>query len=149
MFRLIPYRKPNTMIRSEDIFNRFFDDFFTDEFFAPIAPLDTKMSGFKVDVKDLGDAYLLEADLPGFDKDNVQITYENQHLTIQARRETEEESKGEQFIRRERYCGEIKRSFFIDNITPDGIDALFKNGILTIKLKKLPIQNEAKQIEIK
>lgn len=149
MYRLMPYRKPNTMIRSEDIFNRFFDDFFNDEFFAPIAPLETKMTGFKVDVKDLGDSYMIEADLPGFEKDNVQITYENQHLTIKAKREAEDETKDDRYIRRERYCGEFKRSFFIDDIATDGIDALFKNGILTIKLEKKPIQKEAKQIEIK
>lgn len=149
MFRLIPYRKPNSMIRSEDIFNRFFDDFFTDDFFAPIAPLDNKMTGFKVDVKDLGDSYLIEADLPGFEKENVQITYDQQHLTIQAKRETQSEDKAENYIRRERYCGEFKRSFFIDNISPEGIDAYFKNGILSVTLNKMPIKNETKQIEIK
>jgi len=149
MFRLILYRKPNSMIRSEDIFNRFFDDFFTDDFFAPIAPLENKTTGFKVDVKDLGESYLIEADLPGFDKDNVQITYENQYLTIHAKNEEEKQTESDTYIRRERYSGEIKRSFFIDNIKPEGIDAFFKNGILSISLPKTPVQEERKQIEIK
>ncbi len=150
MFRLIPYRKPDSMIRSEDIFNRFFDDFFTDDFFAPIAPMDHKMTGFKVDVKDQGESYLIEADLPGFDKDNVQITYSNQHLTILAKREfKEEEDSTENYLRKERYSGELKRSFFIDNITPEGIDAVFKNGILSIKLKKVTVKNDPKHIHIK
>lgn len=149
MFRMIPYRKPTSMIRSEDIFNRFFDDFFNDDFFAPIATLDHKMAGFKVDVQDKGDAYLIEADLPGFDKENVQITYENQYLTIHAKRDAETEDKEGNYIRRERVCGEFKRSFFIDNINPEDVEALFKNGILSVTLKKTPLKNESKQIEIK
>lgn len=149
MFRLIPYRKPDTMIRSEDIFNRFFDDFFNDDFFAPITTLDSKMTSFKVDVQDQGDVYMIEADLPGFEKENVQITYDNKYLTIQAKRETQSENDEHTYVRRERFCGEFKRSFYVDNINPEEIDAYFKNGILSIKLKKTPMLNDSKQIQIK
>lgn len=149
MFKLIPYRK-NTLSRTEDVFNDFFDSFFNDDFFTPMRNLDTRFGGFKVDVSDQGDKYLIEADLPGMTKENVKIDYEGQYLTISARREENKEMKEDSYIRKERQCGEYRRSFYIDTIQPDGIDATFRNGVLKIEMKKAPqISRTGKSIEIK
>lgn len=149
MFKLIPYRK-NTLSRTEDVFNDFFDSFFNDDFFTPMRNLDTRFGGFKVDVSDQGDKYLIEADLPGMTKENVKIDYEGQYLTISARREENKETQEDSYIRKERQCGEYRRSFYIDNIQPDGIDATFRNGVLKIEMKKAPqISKAGKNIEIK
>lgn len=149
MFKLIPYRK-NTLSRTEDIFDDFFDSFFNDEFFTPLRSLDNRFGGFKVDVSDQGDKYLIEADLPGMDKENVKIEYDNKYLTILAKRDESNETRENSYIRKERQCGEYRRSFYIDNIQSEDIDATFKNGVLKIELKKKPqITSSSRIIEIK
>lgn len=150
VFKLVPNYKRNPVTRKQDIFDDFFDNFFSDDFLAPLRSIETKMtSGFRVDVLDNGDHYLIEADLPGFEKDNVKIEYENKYLTIVAKKETSEEINQENYIRRERQAGEYRRSFYIDGILPDEIDARFKNGVLKIKVEKEPLKTDHKEIEIK
>lgn len=149
MFKLIPYRK-NTLSRTEDVFDDFFDSFFNDDFFTPMRSLDNRFGGFKVDVSDQGDKYLIEADLPGMEKEHVKIEYDNKYLTISARREDTKETQENSYIRRERQCGEYRRSFYIDNILPEEIDASFRNGVLKIELKKKPqVTTGNRYIEIK
>lgn len=149
MFKLIPYRK-NNLSRTEDIFDDFFDSFFNEDFFTPMRSLDNRFGGFKVDVSDQGDKYLIEADLPGMEKENVSIEYDNKYLTISAKREESKETKESSYIRRERQCGEYRRSFYIDNIQSEDIEATFKSGVLKIELKKKPqITGGNKYIEIK
>ncbi len=149
MFKLIPYRK-NNLSRTEDIFDDFFDSFFNDSFFTPMRSMENRFGGFKVDVSDKGDTYLIEADLPGVDKENVKIEYENKYLTISARREETQETKDSSYVRRERQCGEYRRSFFIDNIQSEDIEATFRNGVLKIELKKRPqLTESSRYIEIK
>jgi len=149
MFKLIPYRK-NDISRTEDAFDDFFDSFFNDSFFTPMQALDTHFGGFRVDVTDQGDKYLIEADLPGMDKENVKIEYDNKYLTITAKRDESKETKDHNYIRRERQCGEYRRSFYIDNVQSEDIEATFKSGVLRIQLKKKPqIERAGKYIEIK
>ena len=149
MFKLVPYRK-NTLSRTEDIFNDFFDGFFNDDFFTPMRALDNRFGGFKVDVSEQDDKFLIEADLPGIDKENVKIEYDNKYLTISARREESKEVNEENYLRRERQCGEYRRSFYIDNIQSEDIDATFKNGVLKVELrKKSSVADVNRVIEIK
>lgn len=149
VFKLVPSYKKNNVTRKQDIFDDFFDNFFSDDFFAPLRSIETKMtSGFRVDVLDNGDHYLIEADLPGFEKENVKIEYENKYLTITASKDVSEEINQDNYIRRERQCGEYRRSFYIDHIIPEEIEAKFKNGVLKIKVSKEPINKDIKQIEI-
>ncbi len=149
MFKLIPYRK-NALSRTEDVFDDFFDSFFNDGFLAPIRSIDSHFGGFRVDVSDQGDKYLIEADLPGMEKENLKIEYENNYLTITARRDEVKETKENSFIRKERQCGEYRRSFYIDNIQSEKIEAVFRNGVLRIELKKKPlVAGSGKTIEIR
>lgn len=150
VFKLVPNYKRNPITRKQDIFDDFFENFIGDDFLAPLRSIETKMtSGFRVDVLDNGDHYLIEADLPGFEKENVKIEYENKYLTIIAKKETSEEVVEENYIRKERQSGEYRRSFYIDSILSDEIDARFKNGVLKIKVIKEPLDIDHKEIEIK
>jgi HSP20 family protein len=151
MFRLVPVRpmrKVTTAAKSEDIFDQFFDSFFNEDVFTPFNKLEKRLSGFMVDVLDDGDKYVIEADLPGFDKENVKIAYNDQQLTISAKREDEHEEKKDNYIRKERYSGEFKRSFYVDNIDPDNITAAFNNGVLKVVLSKQPLKNNTREIII-
>ncbi len=132
---LVPRRK------NWDLFDDFFEDF-------PVV----ESKCMKTDIKEHDDNYELIVDLPGFSKDNINISIENGYLEISAKTtsDKEENEKGK-YLRRERFEGEYKRSFYVgDNITEDEIKASFKNGILKInvpKVKENPKENK-KYIEI-
>ncbi|ABK61385.1 MULTISPECIES: heat shock protein Hsp18 [Clostridium] len=145
MFEMIPFRNHGNLRRREDFFNNLFDNFFNDDFFPK-----TMNNGFNVDVRDTENAYLVEADLPGMKKENLDLYYENGYLTISAKREDSIEDKDDEnnYVRRERHYGEFKRSFFINDIDEDNIEANFENGVLKLVLPKKNNRNQ-KRIEIK
>ncbi len=126
-----------------------FDDFFETPFFTKN---ENKM--MKTDIRERKDSYIIDIDLPGFNKDDIKIDLTDGYLTINAKMSKEEkEDKKEKYVRRERYFGECSRSFYLgDNIKEENISASFKNGILSLEIpkieneKKLP---EKKYIEIK
>ena len=126
-----------------------FDDFFEDEFFPK-----REKNLMRTDIKEKKDKYLVDVDLPGFNKENIKLSLENGYLNISAKVDKKEEHKDdEKYIRRERYSGECSRSFYIgDEIKEEDIQAEFKNGILMITIPKKEEQkklNNKKQIEIK
>ncbi|KGM96128.1 heat-shock protein [Clostridium novyi A str. 4552] len=145
MFEMIPFRNHGNLRRREDFFNNLFDNFFNDDFFPK-----TMNTGFNVDVRDTENAYLVEADLPGMKKENLDIYYENGYLTISAKRADSVEDKDDKnnYVRRERHYGEFKRSFFINDIDENSIEANFENGVLKLVLPKKNNRNQ-KRIEIK
>ena len=153
MFGLVPFSSRNSLAKKEDAFGRLFDMFNEPFFDTELAPISKWMGGistFKVDVKDLDAAYELTADLPGVKKENIALHYENNYLTISAKKEENAESNDEanNYIRRERHMGSVSRSFYIDNIDEAKVSAEFKEGILKIILPKCTLQDKPKQIEI-
>ena len=129
--------------------NDLFDNFFKDDDFFPTK----RDSLMKTDIKETDTKYIIEMDLPGFDKQNINLTLNDGYLEISAKQEREENSEdGAKYVRKERFYGECSRSFYVgDDITEEDIDAEFKNGILVINVpKKLESEEkETKQIEIK
>lgn len=127
-----------------------FDDFFRDEDF-----FSTKQSSLmKTDIKELKDKYVIEVDLPGCDKENIDLSLENGYLKIAAKVVKESKSgDDERYLRQERFYGECSRSFYVgDELTQKDIDAEFKNGILMIevpKIEKVESEPESKRIEIR
>jgi HSP20 family protein len=136
MFGLVPFAAGNDFMREEGkLFNRLLDVFDT-----PFTS--TGNLGFKVDVKDNGTAYELTADLPGFKKEDISLGYENNYLTLSAKREEnndEQDSEGN-YIRRERSYGQMSRSFYISGIDKTKATADFKDGVLKVQLPKLQEQ---------
>lgn len=141
----------------------FFDDFFDDPFFndKEMRKLEKKLSGkphtrsvqnlMRTDVKETADAYEMKVELPGFKKENIRLTLENGYLTIYAEKDSDEE-RGGKFLRRERYAGACKRSFYVgDELHEDQIKAEFKHGVLKIDLpkkKEVPAVEQSKYIAI-
>ncbi|MBI3949490.1 MAG: Hsp20/alpha crystallin family protein [Acidobacteria bacterium] len=102
-----------------------------------------------VDIYEDPDTILIEADLPGLNKDNVSVNLENNVLTIQGERRLANEEQRESYHRIERAYGSFTRSFTIpSNVQADKIEAEFKDGVLQVRLPK---REEAKprQIEVK
>ena len=125
------------------------DDFFDDGFFTK-----KERNLMKTDIKELKDKYVVDVDLPGFTKDNINLSLENGYLKIDAKTEKNEEKKdGEKYLHKERFYGECSRSFYVgEEIAEKDIKAEFKDGILKVELPKKEISKEEKtikQIEIK
>ena len=106
----------------------------------------------RTDIKDEGDKYIMESELPGFEKEDIKIDLNGEYLVISAehKAETEEKDDNTKYIRRERRFGSYKRSFDISDVDAEAIAAEYKNRILTIELpKKKPAEPIAKRLEIK
>ena len=110
------------------------------------------MSQFRCDIQDKGDSYLLEAELPGFAKEDIQLNVKDGILTISAQHKesSEEKDKKGNYIRRERRYGSFTRSFDISGIQEHAITAAYNNGVLELDLPKAqPEVPVARQIEIR
>src|SRR5690554_7962483 len=100
-----------------------FDDFFND------FPTTTK-GLMTTDIKERSDSYIFEVDLPGFNKDDIKVSINNNYLTIEAKKEKLEETNDEKYIRRERQFGSYRRSYYVGNVEMDDLNAKYENGIL-------------------
>ncbi len=119
-----------------------FDDFFGDPFFGK---RESKL--MRTDIKEKGDNYVIEMDLPGYEKENILLEIDNGYLKVTAKVDKNiNESDDEKYVHQERYYGECSRSFYVgENITQEDIKASFKNGILKLTFPK----EQPKKIEEK
>lgn len=109
------------------------------------------LGAFRTDIKDEGDAYLLEADLPGFRKEDIGVDISEDVMTIKAERKTEREDKDSKgkYICCERSYGSFTRQFDLSGINAENISAKYENGVLTMKLpKKTPTVPETRRLTI-
>lgn len=91
---------------------------------------------FSTDIRDEGDHYLLEAELPGFQKEDIDLDVKDGFLTISASHRESSETKKDNYLCKERRSGSFSRSFNLDGIQEDGITASYSNGVLELKLPK-------------
>ena len=132
--------------RGYDLFDGFFDDMFADPFFT------SSNNIMRTDITEKDGNYILDIELPGFKKEDVNLNLENGYLTISAKREhkVDNEDRKENFVRRERSFGQFSRSFYVGDVEQDEIEAHLENGILTIKLPKEEEKKaKSNRIEIK
>ena len=152
MFNMMPYRSNHLSNREnrgyfEDFANDFFRPFFGDGFGLMAA-----QRQMKVDVKDEGDKFVLEADVPGMKKEDLKVEVNDGVLTISADYDehTEQNDEDSKYVYRERRCGSMRRAFNVEGIREDGITARFQDGVLTLELPKCAPEEkpEAHTIEI-
>ena len=126
---LVPYSRKN-----HSVYNPFqdFDDL-EKAFFS-----DRSLGELKTDIKDLGESYALEADLPGFKKEDIHVDVKDNTLSITAERhsEFEQKEKKNSYLRCERSFGSYSRSFDVSGIDCANIKAAYKDGVLTRTLPK-------------
>ena len=144
MFELIPFDRRTRNMTSFDPF-RMFDEM--DRRFFTGAPA---VSAFRTDVLDTGDAFKLEAELPGFKKEDIKIDIENDCLTISAVRNADTKEEKDNYVKRERFYGAFTRSFDVSGINVDAIEASYTDGVLTVTLPKKAAEVPAsRRLEIK
>ncbi|HKM20845.1 MAG TPA: Hsp20/alpha crystallin family protein [Lachnospiraceae bacterium] len=127
----------------DNFFDKAFENFFSDTGFS---------ENFHTDLIERDGEYVLEAELPGFNKEDINIDLNKDILTVSASHSEEsEEKKGKnKYIRRERRYQSYQRSFRVPNVSPEDIDASYEKGILELKFpKKDPAEPEVKRIEVK
>ena len=143
MFNMMPYRA------NRGLFDDFANDFFKPLFNSAIMRPERAM---KVDVRDDGDHYTLEADMPGVSKDELKVEVLNGMMTISANYDQQKEEKDgeDRYVYRERRCGSMRRAFNVEGIREEDITAEFNNGVLKLTLPKQEKQPkpEAHAIEI-
>lgn len=122
-----------------------FDDLMESFAFPSFPDVDRALYGknaknlMKTDVKETQDGYVVDIDLPGFKKDEIQMQLENGYLTVNAAKGLDKEEKNEdgRYVRRERYAGSMSRSFYVgENVTENDIHPKYENGILSFSLPK-------------
>lgn len=101
----------------------------------------------KSDIYEKDEKYILEMDLPGFKKEDINIDYNNGYLIISASKESNKDENNK-YIKRERFYGEYKRTFYIGECAENDIKANYNDGILTIIYPKENLKETKKQINI-
>ncbi|MDR2404420.1 MAG: Hsp20/alpha crystallin family protein [Spirochaetaceae bacterium] len=145
--------RPRTIENALSDFDRYLESFFGE---SPLTPAGRTLgTGPAVDIRETNDAYMLEAELPGYDEKQIRIHVDGRTLTIESGREEEgrkdsasrkAEKNGEaakdgdpRFIIRERRINSFSRSFRLpEDADLDAISAGFKNGLLTLEIRKRP-----------
>lgn len=147
MFELKPRRDNDERV---DLINKMFQPF-NELFDQGASVIESRFASFKADVKKVGNKYLVEAELPGFKKQEISIDYNQNYLTIHAEKEiTDEVNEEGKVIRSERHKGESVRRFYVSGIDEDEIKAELDNGVLYIELPiKESEEGYSKRIEIK
>ena len=122
-----------------------FDNFMEDFSFPSFRDVDKALYGknaahlMKTDVKETDAGYVVDIDLPGFKKDEIQMHLDKGYLVVSAAKGLDKDEKNEdgKYVRRERYAGSMSRSFYVgDAVTEDDIHPKYENGILTFCLPK-------------
>jgi HSP20 family protein len=108
--------------------------------FRPVQVAKDTAVAIKVDVSEKDDAYVVHAEIPGVNRDDIQVTIEGNQVTIAAEVKKESETKdGERVLRSERYRGAVYRSFVLSaELDEAASEAKYENGVLELKLAKKP-----------
>ena len=141
MFEMMPFEYSNDLL---DSFQNFEKNFFSE--------IGRSFSGFNTDIQDTGKEYVLEAELPGFNKEDIHVDVQDGVLTISAKHEEKQDEKDEKsgkYVRRERRYGSYQRSFTLDGVDAKNIQGAYENGVLKLTLpKEQPTVPETHRIEI-
>ncbi|HEY8435734.1 MAG TPA: Hsp20/alpha crystallin family protein [Haloplasmataceae bacterium] len=130
--------------RNRRSLSRLFDEFFNDDFW----PFSTPRPTFRIDVRETNDSYLIEAELPGVSKEEIDLQLTNDRLTINVNRQEQIEEDDKNYIHRERRHVSMSRTIYLDNVKIDGAKAKLDQGILTITIPKQSKDAESVVIDI-
>ena len=148
--------RPASVQNALSDFDRYFESFFGDSL-MPSARLLNRMhtSLPAVDVRETENTYVLDMELPGYDEKNISVNVDGSSLTIASNveeakdvKQNDDENQGT-YILRERRLNSFSRSFKLpENANPEAVNAGFKNGILTLEIKKRA-ETQKRTIQIK
>ncbi|MBQ7242544.1 MAG: Hsp20/alpha crystallin family protein [Firmicutes bacterium] len=140
MLSLVPFESTGNNIFNylDNMERNFFGNFYSGQ------------THFRTDIEDAGDRYVLTAELPGYEKEDISVDVSEDMLTIKAEKHVERSEEDEnRYVRKERRYGSLCRSFNVSGIDTEDICAEYKNGILTLEMPKtVPESPDVRKIEI-
>lgn len=144
MFELTPYRNNRGIGRRGDFFDMI-DSFFESPFNMPMM----MPNSFRVDLRENDKEYVVDAELAGFEKDEISVDFDDGRLLISATKKDEVKSEQDgSYIYRERSYSSMKRGMYLKNASGEGIKATFKNGVLQVTVPKDKISDKNTKIDI-
>jgi len=148
MVNLAPWKRkkssPATNTRPANLFERFFDE----PFLSAFDPFNRSEWWPRVDVREGRSSITVEAEIPGMDKEDIDLSIEDRYLHIKGQKSKEDEESREGYYRVERSYGYFNRSVELPAPVDDtSVEAKYKRGVLKVKLKKLK-ENGTKRIRI-
>ena len=138
--RLVPYGRE--IERPIEMFNMM------DEFFNSSLNNQESKKGFKLDVLENDQAFIVEGELPGIDRKDINIDFENNLLKIVVEQQADESVEEKNYIYRERKHYSMERVLRFKNVNHESIEARLENGILTVTIPKQEVVDNKKKIEI-
>jgi len=146
--------RPNTIQNALSDFDRYFESFFGDNLLSPATRAFNHLPA--VDVRETEKSYVMDMELPGYDEKDIEIHIDGNSLSIASKHEETRDAKDEgetngTWILRERRVNSFSRSFKLpENANPEDVTAEFKNGILSMEIKKrAEAQKRTIQIKVK
>lgn len=150
MSGLVPFNRKNRSLIGRD-----FDDFgdfynMVDDFFNFNWPSKRNFmkDTFKVDVQEHDNNYLVEAELPGIDKNEINIEMNEGRLNISIKREENIDEEKKNYIHKERRYSSMSRNIYLEDAKSEGIKANLENGVLKITVPKESRPNNSIKIDI-
>ena len=140
MTSMIPYTSLDRALRSWP-----FDSM--DDFFAPLAKV-TGDYGFKMDVEDAGDAYVVSAELPGVTKDQVDVELNEGRLSISVDKKESDEKKGKTYLQKETSEWQASRGVYLKDAAREGLSARLEGGVLTVNVPKQQKQSNVTKVTV-
>jgi len=149
MTKLIPFnRKGTNLPQSINGFENFYnmlDDFFSD---GLMPSRNLSRDTFKIDIEDRENEYLIEAELPGIKKEEVDLNIAEENLCITINRTEEVNKDGKNYIHRERRASSMSRRIHLAGANLEEIKAKLEDGILTVTVPKEVKTNTTRKIDI-
>ncbi len=131
MTRIVPYGGRDGHMVPDDFFVRFFGDGFLSDIFP------TNMTRpMRADIKETEKEYLLDVEMPGLKKEQIEVSFDDGVLTISSKQEDVYNEERENYIRKERRYGSMQRSFGFPDVEHESIAASYENGVLHLTLPK-------------
>jgi HSP20 family protein len=147
-------RRSNPFEDLEELFDRMRRQFEEATGSMDEVSVESLRSGMRIDVEDTGDSFVVTADLPGFEKEDIDVRLSDQRLRIAAEHaeETTEEGESEddgRFVRQERHRSSMERVVRLpEPVDETSVSATFRNGVLTVTLAKAAPDESGRDIEI-
>ncbi len=147
MANLVPSNRRNRGVATtgfEELYNML-DDFFTDPW---LTGKRVSQDSFRVDVQAGEKEYIVEAELPGVKKEEVQLEMSDGNLSITVQRDEKVDDEGKNYIHRERRYSSMSRTIYLGDATSEGIHARLEGGVLHITVPRQPQVENSRRIAI-
>ena len=145
---IMPIRRRKGGLTPFDLFDDLFNTNWMDNFFNN-SSWASYTSGLNADIKETDKEYIIEADMPGVDKKDIEIELVDDRLTISAKRDEQTNEEKDNYIRKERHYGQASRSFLVQGVKNDEVTAEYDNGVLRVIMPKTEeSRNRGRRIDI-